>query len=169
MEKVFEIGRIFRNEGLDTRHNPEFTMLESYEAFVDYTEMMALLEDLISSAATAAIGTTNVTVKGQEISLAPPYRRATMIELIATYAGVEVHPAMPIDDLRAVLDDLDISYDPKWGPGRLVMELYDEKVEPELIAPTFVLDYPREVSPLAKPHRDRPGAGRAVRAGRRWT
>ena len=156
MEKVFEIGRIFRNEGLDTRHNPEFTMLESYEAFVDYTEMMALLEDLISSAAKAAIGTTKVTLKGQEISLAPPYRRATMIELIATYAGVDVHPSLPVDDLRAVLDGLDISYDPAWGPGRLVMELYDVKVEPELIAPTFVIDYPREVSPLAKAHRHDP-------------
>ena len=109
MEKVFEIGRIFRNEGLDTRHNPEFTMLESYEAFVDYTEMMALLEDLISSAAKAAIGTTTVTLKGQEINLAPPSRRATMIELIATYAGVDVHPSMPVDDLQAVLDGLDIS------------------------------------------------------------
>ena len=75
MEKVFEIGRIFRNEGLDTRHNPEFTMLEAYEAFVDYTEMMALLEDLVSSAAEAAIGTTNVVIRGEEISLAPPYRR----------------------------------------------------------------------------------------------
>jgi lysyl-tRNA synthetase class 2 len=156
MEKVFEIGRIFRNEGLDTRHNPEFTMLETYEAFVDYTEMMALLEDLVSNAARAAIGTTEVTVRGQTVSLAPPYRRATMIELIRTYADVDVHPSMPPDELRAVLDSLDVSYDPAWGSGKLVMELYDAKVEPELIAPTFVLDYPREVSPLAKAHRDDP-------------
>ena len=101
MEKVFEIGRIFRNEGLDTRHNPEFTMLETYEAFVDYTEMMDLVEDLISNAARAAIGTTDVDVRGQTISLAPPYRRATMIELIRTYADVDVHPAMSPAELAA--------------------------------------------------------------------
>ena len=156
LEKVFEIGRIFRNEGIDTRHNPEFTMLESYEAFVDYTEMMTLLEDLISSAAEAAIGTTTVVVRGEEISLAPPYRRVTMIDLIREHLGVEVHPSMSVEALHAVLDDLDLGYDPKWGPGRLVSEIYDERIESVLIAPTFVIDYPREISPLAKPHRDDP-------------
>ncbi|HEY5155994.1 MAG TPA: lysine--tRNA ligase, partial [Acidimicrobiales bacterium] len=156
LEQVFEIGRIFRNEGIDTRHNPEFTMLEAYEAFVDYTDMMALLEDLISSAALAAIGTTTVKVRGEEISLAPPYRRATMIELIREHTGVDVHPSMPVTELHAVLDSLEMSYDPAWGPGRLVSEIYDERIESVLIAPTFVLDYPKEISPLAKPHRDDP-------------
>jgi lysyl-tRNA synthetase class 2 len=156
MEKVFEIGRIFRNEGIDTRHNPEFTMLESYEAFVDYTDMMTLLEDLISSAATAAIGTTTVTVRGREIDLAPPYRRVTMIDLIRDHVGVDVHPSMPVEELRQVLDGLGLGYDPAWGPGRLVSEIYDERIEAVLIEPTFVLDYPREISPLAKPHRDDP-------------
>jgi lysyl-tRNA synthetase class 2 len=156
MEQVFEIGRIFRNEGLDTRHNPEFTMLETYEAFVDYTDMMDLLEDLVPSAARAAIGTTDVAVRGRTISLAPPYRRATMVELIRTYAGVDVHPAMDPAELRSILDSLGVAHDPAWGSGKLVMELYDATVEPELIDPTFVLDYPREVSPLAKAHRDDP-------------
>ena len=156
MEAVFEIGRIFRNEGLDTRHNPEFTMIEAYQAFADYTEMMTLTEDLVSSAALAAIGRTKVEVRGREIDLAPPYRRGTMIELIQQYAGVTVHPAMPVAELQAVLTGLGIGFDPKWGGGKLVMELYDERVEPELIEPTFVLDYPREVSPLAKVHRDDP-------------
>jgi len=155
-ERVFEIGRIFRNEGLDTRHNPEFTMIEAYLAFGDYTEMMTLTEDLVSSTALAAIGRTDVTVRGQEISLAAPYARATMVELIKRYAGVDVHPSMEVPDLQAVLRDLDIGFDPKWGSGRLVVEIYDERVEPELIEPTFVLDHPREVSPLAKPHRDDP-------------
>jgi len=156
MEKVFEIGRVFRNEGIDTRHNPEFTMLESYEAFVDYTDMMDLVEELISSAAEAAIGTTTVVVRGEEISLAPPYRRATMIELIREHVGVEVHPSMSVEELHAVLDGLGLGYDPAWGPGRLVSELYDGRIEPLLIEPTFVLDYPREISPLAKPHREDP-------------
>jgi len=156
LDAVFEIGRIFRNEGLDTRHNPEFTMIEAYLAFGDYTEMMTLTEDLVSSTALAAIGRTDVTVRGQEISLAAPYARATMVELIKRYAGVDVHPSMEVPDLQAVLRDLDIGFDPKWGSGRLVVEIYDERVEPELIEPTFVLDHPREVSPLAKPHRDDP-------------
>ena len=156
MEAVFEIGRIFRNEGLDTRHNPEFTMIEAYQAFADYTEMMTLLEDLVSSAATAAIGRTAVTVRGREIDLAPPYRRATMIELIKEHAGVDVHPSMGVPAMQAVLTDLGIGFDPKWTAGRLLMEVYDEVVEPQLIDPTFVMDYPREVSPLAKAHRDDP-------------
>jgi lysyl-tRNA synthetase class 2 len=156
MEAVFEIGRIFRNEGLDTRHNPEFTMIEAYQAFVDYTEMMTLVEDLVSSAAVAAIGRTTVSVRGRDIDLAPPYRRATMIGLIQQYADVAVHPSMPVVELQGVLSGLGIGYDPKWGAGRLLIEIYDERVEPELIEPTFVLDYPREVSPLAKAHRNDP-------------
>jgi lysyl-tRNA synthetase class 2 len=156
MEAVFEIGRIFRNEGIDTRHNPEFTMIESYEAFVDYTEMMTLVEDLVSSAAMAAIGTTHITVRGTEIDLAPPYRRVTMIDLIREHAGVDVHPSMSVADLHGVLTGLGIGFDPAWGPGRLVAEIYDERVEVELVAPTFVMDYPREISPLAKAHRDDP-------------
>ncbi|MEI7593676.1 MAG: lysine--tRNA ligase [Actinomycetes bacterium] len=156
MDAVFEIGRVFRNEGLDTRHNPEFTMIESYEAFVDYTEMMTLVEDLVSSAALASIGRTTVEVRQTEVDLAPPYRRATMIDLIAEYTGVNVHPSMAVGALQQTLSDLGIGFDPKWGPGRLVVEIYDERVESELIAPTFVLDHPREISPLAKAHRSDP-------------
>ena len=156
MEAVFEIGRIFRNEGLDTRHNPEFTMIEAYLAFADYTEMMDLVEDLVSSVALAAIGHTAVSVKGRAIDLAPPYRRATMVDLIEEHTGERVHPTMGVAELQGILDRLHIGHDPAWGAGRLVVEIYDERVEPELIEPTFVLDYPREVSPLAKAHRDDP-------------
>ncbi len=166
MEKVFEIGRIFRNEGLDTRHNPEFTMLETYEAFVDYTEMMELLEDLVASAATAAIGTTKVFLRGQEIELAPPYRRATMIELIATHAGVDVHPTMPVDELRAVLDGLDVSYDPPVGPGPAGHGALRREGRARADRAHLRHRLPARGVPARQAAPRRPGAGRALRAGR---
>ena len=111
MERVFEIGRIFRNEGIDTRHNPEFTMLEAYAAFGDYTDMMALTEDLVAAAAQAAIGRTTVTLRGVEIDLAPPWRRATMAELITEVLGVDA-PRRPCrsSDARGVLDGLGLAW-----------------------------------------------------------
>jgi lysyl-tRNA synthetase, class II len=156
LEKVFELGRVFRNEGIDTRHNPEFTMLEAYEAFVDYTDMMTLTEELVAAAAVAANGTTKVHLRGREIDLAPPWERVTMTELIQRTLGVELHPALPVDRARKVLDDLGVAYDSSWGAGRLTFEVYDEVVEPKVFEPTIVLDHPRELSPLAKPHRSDP-------------
>jgi lysyl-tRNA synthetase class 2 len=156
MEKVFEIGRVFRNEGLSTRHNPEFTMLELYEAFADYTDMMALTEAMVADAATHAIGTTVVEWDGRRLDLTPPWERRTMLDLIREYAGVEVHPDLPVADVRAVCDDLGIPYEAAWGSGKLILEIYEKTVEPNLVGPTFVCDYPREVSPLARPHRDDP-------------
>ncbi len=156
LDRVFEIGRIFRNEGIDTRHNPEFTMLESYAAFADYTDMMALVEDLVSTAATAAIGRTTVEVRGVPVDLAPPWRRVTMAELIAETLGVRLSASMPVDEARSVLDGLGVEWEPGWGSGRLMYEAYDELVEAKVDGPVFVHDYPRETSPLAKPHRDDP-------------
>ncbi|MCZ7535350.1 MAG: lysine--tRNA ligase [Acidimicrobiia bacterium] len=156
LEKVFEIGRVFRNEGISTRHNPEFTMLELYEAFVDYTEMMALTEELIACAARAAIGTTAVTWDGHDLDLAPPYRRRTLIDLVRDHAGVDVHPSQPVGDLQVMCDRLGVTYDDEWGPGKLVLEIYEKTTEHAVVEPTFVLDYPREVSPLARAHRDDP-------------
>lgn len=156
MEKVFELGRVFRNEGIDTRHNPEFTMLEAYEAFVDYREMMTLTEDLVAAAAVAANGTTVVTLRGQEIDLAPPWDRVSMVELIERELDVQVHPSMPIDEARGVAEGLGLEVKPHWGAGKIVAEIYDERVEHRILVPTIVYDYPREVSPLAKPHRDDP-------------
>ncbi|MEJ5255131.1 MAG: lysine--tRNA ligase [Acidimicrobiales bacterium] len=156
LEKVFEIGRVFRNEGIDTRHNPEFTMLESYEAFADYTDMMTLTEDLVSSAALAANGTTKVTLRGREIDLAPPWPRVTMRELIHRTVGVDLHPSMPVAEVRRVLDELGLAYQDHWGSGRLMFEVYDELVETRVFEPTIVVDHPRETSPLAKPHRSDP-------------
>ena len=153
-EKVFEIARVFRNEGLSTRHNTEFTMLELYEAFIDYHDIAKLTEDLIAAAANAAIGTTNVEWDGKPVDLAAPFRRATMIELVEEHAGVAMHPAMPIEDARAICDRFEIPWEASWGAGKLLLEVYEKTTEHALWDPTFVMDYPREVSPLAREHRD---------------
>jgi lysyl-tRNA synthetase class 2 len=155
-ERVYEIGRVFRNEGLSTRHNPEFTMLEAYEAFADYTDMMTLTEELVAHAAREATGSTVVEADGQPIDLTPPWPRRTLRELIAGNAGVDVHPSMPLGELQKICDTLGVPYDPKWGPGKLVLEIYEKTTEHAIVGPTFVTDYPREVSPLARPHRDDP-------------
>jgi lysyl-tRNA synthetase class 2 len=156
LDRVYEIGRVFRNEGIDTRHNPEFTMLEAYQAFGDYTEMIELTEALVSAAALAANGSTSVELRGEMIELAPPWRRVTMVELIEEVVGVDIHPGMAVADARAVLDRLGLAWQDTWGAGRCTHEVYDELVEPKVTAPTVVLDHPRETSPLAKPHRHDP-------------
>ena len=155
-ERVFEIGRVFRNEGLSTRHNPEFTMLECYQAFADYTDMASLTETLVAHCARAATGSSTVTVDGQAIDLAPPWPRRPLLELIREHTGESVHPAMPVADLASVCDRLGVPHDPQWGGGKLVLELYEKTVEPHLVGPVFVIDYPREVSPLARPRADDP-------------
>jgi lysyl-tRNA synthetase len=143
-ERVFEIGRVFRNEGIDTSHNPEFTMLEAYQAFGDYHDMMELTEHLVVEAARAAN------------DLAEPWPKATMVDLVREHVGVEIHPGMDVAAARAVLDGLGLTYQDAWGAGRLTHEVYDARVEDELVRPTFVLDHPRETSPLARVHRDDP-------------
>jgi lysyl-tRNA synthetase class 2 len=156
-ERVFEIGRVFRNEGIDTTHNPEFTMLEAYQAFGDYHEMMELTEHLVVGAARAALdGDTVIDIGGTKVDLAEPWPRATMVDLIHEHVGVVIRPSMTVADARAVLDDLGLSYRDSWGAGRLTHQVYDELVEPKIIRPTIVLDHPRETSPLARAHRDDP-------------
>jgi lysyl-tRNA synthetase class 2 len=156
-ERVFEIGRVFRNEGIDTSHNPEFTMLEAYQAFADYHDMMELTERLVVAAARAARhGDTVLDIRGTAVDLAEPWPRATMVELIREHVGVEIHPALTTDAARAVLDGLGLTYKDSWGAGRLTHEVYDQLVEPKIVRPTFVLDHPRETSPLARVHRDDP-------------
>ena len=156
MNRVFEIGRVFRNEGLDTRHNPEFTLLEAYQAFGDYHDMMDLTEAIVAAATEDAIGTTVVNIRGQEVDLKPPWRRATMAELINENVGVEMHPSMPVDEARKIADDVGVEWLDAWGSGKIMAEVYDESSEAKLIEPTFVMDHPREVSPLARAHRDDP-------------
>jgi len=154
-ERVFEIGRVFRNEGISPRHNPEFTMLELYQAYADYTDLMTLTEELVAHLATELLGTTTITYGGRELDVTPPWRRATLTDLVAEHAGVDVDVAMPVDDLRRIATDVGLAPDDSWGPGKLVLEVYEKTTEARLWGPVFVLDYPAEVSPLARNHRDR--------------
>jgi lysyl-tRNA synthetase class 2 len=132
-------------------------MLEAYQAFADYHEMMELTETLVVEAARAALdGGTVVTIRGETVDLAEPWPRATMVDLVCEHVDVEIHPSMTTDAARAVLDGLGLQYEERWGAGRLTHEVYDELVEPKLHRPTFVLDHPRETSPLARAHRDDP-------------
>jgi lysyl-tRNA synthetase, class II len=157
VEKVFEIGRVFRNEGIGPRWNPEFTMLELYQAYADYTDMMRLTEALVSGIAREVLGTTELTYGGRPLDLTPPWRRATMTELVAETAGVEVDLDTPVDELRKIASGFDIPVDDEWGPGKLILEIYEKTTEGELWGPVFVTDYPQEVSPLARAHREKPG------------
>jgi lysyl-tRNA synthetase class 2 len=156
-EKVFEIGRVFRNEGLSTRHNPEFTMLELYEAYADYHGAMALTEELVAHLAMEVCGTTRLTYGGRDLDLTPPWRRATMIELVEEQIGVAVDHRMPVEDLRRIAEEHGVEVEPGVGPGKLVLEIYEKTTEAQLWGPVFVMDYPKEVSPLARDHREVPG------------
>jgi lysyl-tRNA synthetase class 2 len=157
MRRVFEINRSFRNEGMSPRHNPEFTMLESYAAYDDYHDVMELAEALLSAAAVAATGGTVVTHQGREVDLTPPFRRATLLELVREATGDgDLGWDAPRDRLVALCRRHGIEPEDAWGGGKLVVALYEELVEPALWAPTFVLDHPLEVSPLARTHRDDP-------------
>jgi lysyl-tRNA synthetase class 2 len=155
-DRVFELARVFRNEGLDTRHNPEFTMLELYESFADYHDMMRLTEELIADAARHATGSTTVAWDGVEVDLEPPFARRTLIDLVREHAGVDVHPSQPIEELRAVCDKFGVPWEASWRTGKLVLEIYEKTTEANIVDPTFVCDYPRDVSPLARTHRDDP-------------
>jgi lysyl-tRNA synthetase class 2 len=156
-ERVFEIGRVFRNEGLSPRHNPEFTMLELYQAYADYRDLMVLVEELVSWLAETLLGTASLTYGGRPLLLAPPWRRASLTELVREHAGVEVDLSMPLAELRAVAASFGVPVEDGWGPGKVILEIYEKTTEGELWGPVFVTDYPKEVSPLARDHRSRPG------------
>jgi lysyl-tRNA synthetase, class II len=156
MERVFEIGRVFRNEGIAPKYNPEFTMLEVYQAFADYTDMMTLTEQLIVQAARDALATTVIEIGDTSVDLASPWRRVKLLDLVSEAVGRPVHPSDGVEDLRALCASHDVRYEPHMGPGKLCMELYDALVEPMLVAPTFVTNQPREVSPLARVDRHDP-------------
>ena len=156
-EKVFELGRIFRNEGISPRHNPEFTMIELYEAYADYTTMMELMEELVAHLAIELRGTTKLSYGGEPVDLTPPWRRATMADLIEEHARVRVDVRTPVADMRAIAMDHGVEVDEAWGAGKLMLEIYEKTVESNLWDPVFVMDYPKEVSPLARDHRELPG------------
>ncbi|HEY9748967.1 MAG TPA: lysine--tRNA ligase [Allocoleopsis sp.] len=157
-EKVFELGRVFRNEGISTRHNPEFTTIEIYQAYVDYNDMMALTEALITYAAQEVLGTLEITYQGEAINLKAPWRRATMHELVQEKTGIDFSQFQSLDEAKAAARQVKIEgVDECESIGHVLNEAFEQKVEATLIQPTFVIDYPVEISPLAKPHRSKPG------------
>jgi lysyl-tRNA synthetase class 2 len=160
IEKVYELNRSFRNEGISTKHNPEFTMLEAYEAYVDYHETMDLVEELVTEIARAVNGTTEVHIDGDLVNLADPFRRMSMFEVIAEATGRDLAPAWEDGDGAALRDharELDVPLDPSWPPGKVLAAIYEHTAERGLKVPTFVVGYPKDVSPLAKDHRSLPG------------
>jgi lysyl-tRNA synthetase class 2 len=142
---------------MSTRHNPEFTMLELYWAYADHADMMELTENLVAGVAEQVLGTTTVEYDGRDVDLSTPWRRATMEELIAEHAGVEISLATPIDEVRALCERFDVEVKDHYGPGKLILEIYEKTCEAKLWGPVFVTDYPVEVSPLSREHRERPG------------
>lgn len=156
-ERVFEVARVFRNEGISPRHNPEFTMLELYQAYADWTDIMELVEQLVEHLALELLGTTSITYQGRDLDLSVPWRRATLASLIEEQIGRPVGLDTPIDELRALCDEHGVAWKDTYGPGKLLLELYEKTAEGEQWQPVFVTEYPIEVSPLARPHREIPG------------
>jgi lysyl-tRNA synthetase class 2 len=149
-ERVYEIGRNFRNEGMSFKHNPEFTMLESYEAYADYNDVAEMTEEMISTVARQVLGTTVITFRGHQIDLAPPWRRMTFIEALREFGGPDLETITDADALRDELRRRGLPVTDQMGYGKLADEAMSHYVEPNLIQPTFLLDYPVELSPLAK-------------------
>lgn len=153
-ERVYEIGRIFRNEGISTKHNPEFTTMESYEAYADYADIMRLVEDLVSHVAGTVLGTTEITIGGERVSLDPPWPRIPLRDAIREKSGIDFEEYPDADSLRAVIRERGIPVADFLGRGKLIDELLSTYVEPKIVAPVFLTDYPVELSPLAKRHPD---------------
>ncbi|MBD2084705.1 lysine--tRNA ligase [Coleofasciculus sp. FACHB-542] len=157
-EKVFELGRIFRNEGISTRHNPEFTTIEVYQAYADYQDMMALTEGIITTVAQEVLGTLEITYQGEPINLTPPWRRVTMHDLVKEQTGLDFTTFPTLEAAKTAASEAGIGGAQECKSiGKILNEAFEQKCEPNLIQPTFVLDYPVEISPLAKPHRSKPG------------
>ncbi|MHB9033027.1 MAG: lysine--tRNA ligase [Anaerolineae bacterium] len=150
LDRVYEIGHNFRNEGISTRHNPEFTMTELYQAYADYNEMMRLVENLYATVAQEVLGTTHITYQGQEIDLTPPWHRITMRQAIIDASGIDILAANDYGTLAAAVEAKGYAFgrQPNWG--KLVEKLFEETVEPTLVQPTFITEYPIDISPLAK-------------------
>jgi lysyl-tRNA synthetase, class II len=155
-ERVYEISKDFRNEGVDFKHNPEFTMMECYQAYGDYTTMMTLVEELYAACALAANGTLQITYQGHAIDLTPPWPRATMRDLILKTSGVDIYADTDLPALRQRIAELNLKVEAKPSWGKQVDELFSAFAEPTLIQPTFVMDYPEEISPFAKKKPDNP-------------
>ena len=150
LEKVYEIGRVFRNEGLDTRHNPEFTLMELYQAYTDYHGMMDLTENLYRHVAQEVLGTTTISYNGVEMDLGKPFERITMVEAVKKYTGIDWNEVKTTEDAKKLADEHKIEYEERHKKGDILSKFFEEYVEEHLIQPTFVMDHPIEISPLTK-------------------
>ncbi|HWC32967.1 MAG TPA: lysine--tRNA ligase [Actinomycetota bacterium] len=156
LERVYEIGRNFRNEGIDREHEPEFTSLEAYQAYGTYEDMMELAEGLVKAGAEATLGSLTVEFRGTTLDLSKPWRRVPLAELVSEAVGERVGLDTPAERLCDIAEAHEVRYDPEWSAGQLLAELYEKLVEETIVEPTFVKDFPKDVSPLARPHRDDP-------------
>lgn len=150
LERVYEIGRVFRNEGVDTRHNPEFTLMELYQAYTDYNGMMDLTERLYRHVAQAVLGTQKIVYNGVEMDLSKPFERITMLDAVKKYSGVDFNEVHTLEEARKLADEHEIEYEQRHGKGDILNLFFEEYVEEHLIQPTFVMDHPIEISPLTK-------------------
>lgn len=156
LEKVYEIGRVFRNEGVSTRHNPEFTMIELYEAYADYQDIMSLTENLIAHIAQEVLGTTTVQYGEYEVNLKPEWKRLHMVDAIKEYTGVDFWKQMSVEEARAIAKQHGVEITEHMLYGHIVNEFFEQKVEEKLIQPTFIYGHPVEISPLAKKNEEDP-------------
>jgi len=156
MERVYEIGRVFRNEGLDTRHNPEFTLMELYQAYTDYNGMMDLTENMFRHVAQEVCGTTTVTYGGVEIDLGSPFKRVTMIDAVKEYTGVDFDLIKDTEEAKRIADEKGVHYEARHKKGDILNLFFEEFAEEHLVQPTFVMDHPVEISPLTKRKPDKP-------------
>ena len=150
LEKVYEIGRVFRNEGVDTRHNPEFTLMELYQAYTDYHGMMDLTENLFRHVAQEVLGTTVITYNGTQMDLGQPFRRITMIEAVKEYAGVDFNEINTLEEARAAANEKGVKFEERHKKGDIINLFFEEFCEDKMIQPTFVMDHPTDISPLTK-------------------
>ncbi len=156
LERVYEIGRVFRNEGLDTRHNPEFTLMELYQAYTDYHGMMDLTENLYRHVAQEVLGTTKITYNGIEMDLGKPFERITMLDAVKKYSGVDFNEIKTLEEARAVAKEHKIEYEQRHKRGDILNLFFEEYAEEHLVQPTFVMDHPVEISPLTKKKPENP-------------
>lgn len=150
LEKVYEIGRVFRNEGVDTRHNPEFTLMELYQAFTDYHGMMDLTENMYRYLAQEVTGSTTITYNGVEMDLGKPFEKITMVEAVKKYAGVDFDEIHSLEEARAAAKEHHVEFEERHKKGDILNLFFEEFVEDKLVQPTFVMDHPVEISPLTK-------------------
>ena len=150
LERVYEIGRVFRNEGLDTRHNPEFTLMELYQAYTDYHGMMDLTENLFRHVAQEVLGSTRIVYNGVEMDLGKPFARITMLDAVKQYSGVDFNEIHTLEEARAVAKEHHVEYEERHKKGDILSLFFEEFVEEHLVQPTFVMDHPIEISPLTK-------------------